>query len=82
MSVEIIKMVQVTNNIANGSKMLRGRTLNNGFKEDKEQLSQQPGHCSVNQSINQYRLMRLKIDLRSVLTQPQPGPYNGKANNI
>ena len=35
---------------------------------------------SINQSINQYRLMRLKIDLRSLLTQPQPGPYNGKDN--
>ena len=33
-----------------------------------------------NQSVNQYRFMRLKIDLRSLLTQPQPGPYNGKAN--
>ena len=32
------------------------------------------------QSINQYRLMRLEIDLRSLLTQWQPGPCNGKAN--
>jgi len=36
---------------------------------------------SINQSINQYRLMRLKIDLRSLLTQPQPGPHSGKANS-
>jgi len=29
--------------------------------------------------INQYRLMRLKIDLRYLLTQSQPGLYTGKA---
>jgi len=36
-----------------------------------------PNSDSKRPSINQYCLMRLKIDLRSLLTQPQLGLYNG-----
>src|SRR6218665_1439133 len=55
---------------------------NNSIAMDEATESSPEVAQSNNQSINQSRLMRLKIDLRSLLTQLQPGPYNGTANHI